>query len=140
MRFYSFTNLYTSGIHAGIQTAHAVHEMFSKYNARRGDDAQTLEKAEVMDDWMQNHKTIIVLNGGYQSNLQRIYRELTNISAELSLPIIKWHESKEALNGALTSVAIIVPPVIYWSNDEDPLASDPEIRLYRLINSCRFAT
>ena len=34
MKFFSFTNMYFSGIHAGIQTAHAVHQMENEYRIR----------------------------------------------------------------------------------------------------------
>lgn len=107
MRFYSFTNLYTAGIHAGIQTAHAVHEMMHKYNGRGG------MKAETLYEWAENHKTIIVLQAGYHEALNSLYDELKPISAELELPIIKWNESKAALNGATTAVGIVVPAHVY---------------------------
>ncbi len=140
MRFYSFTNLYTPGIHAGIQTAHAIHEMISKYYPRAGESAAVDQKIEVLNDWLVNHKTIIVLNGGYHDNLNRIYRELTQISADLGLPLIRWRESREALNGATTAVGIVVPPLVYFWNEEPYLTNDPEANLYRILKSCPLAT
>jgi hypothetical protein len=138
MRFYSFTNMYTSGIHAGIQTAHAVHSMMSKYRGRDGSPPKELK----LIDWADDHQTIIVLNGGYHENLNAIYEQLKPISAELELPIIKWAESKAALNGATTAVGIVVPQSIY-DLDRDGIFESPDgpvASLYKLINSYRFAT
>lgn len=121
MRLYSLTNMYTSGIHAGIQTAHAVHEMFTKYG-ERGEEGYKLH------DWARSHKTIIVLNGGYQSHLEEAYKQIGKLATDLKLPYSKFHESKEALNEALTAIAIIIPQEIYDMQPED--YSDE--RLYRL--------
>lgn len=141
MRFYSFTNMYTSGIHAGIQTAHAVHEMESKYNARTSsDDINAHEKYKVYREWAERHKTIIVKTAGYHANLEALYEELKEISAWLGLPLIRWRESKEALNGATTAIGIIVPETVY--SLKVPLiapANTPEDRLAEIINSYRMA-
>lgn len=102
-RLYSITNMYTSGIHAGIQTAHALHEMYSDYSSHDN----------MLSDWADNHKTIIVLNGGYQSNLEKIHKLFGKLDENYGLPISKFHEEKDALNGALTAVAIILPDCFY---------------------------
>lgn len=101
--------MYTAGIHAGIQTAHAVHDMMLKY--MDGDPARP--KFINMMNWVRSGKTIIVKQAGYHSHLEALYRELTEFSAYLDLPIVKWKESKDALNGATTAVGIVVPSYIY---------------------------
>ncbi len=129
MRFYSFTNLYTSGIHAGIQTAHAVHEMMWKYGARDDDKAATLR------EWAEQHKTIIVKQAGYHASLNLLYDELKEPAAWLALPVIRWCESKEALNGATTAIGIVIPQSVYSLRPErDAIPSSPEETLAAIIN------
>ena len=57
--------------------------------------------------------TKILLNGGYQSNLADIHRIFEIVCPKLGLPFSKFHEEEAALNGALTSVGIVVPEEIY---------------------------
>lgn len=129
MRFYSFTNLYTSGIHAGIQTAHAVHEMMTKYGARDDD------KAKALSEWAERHKTIIVKQAGYHQSLNLLYDELKEPAAWLQLPVIRWCESKEALNGATTAIGIVIPASIYNLRvDRDAIPQSPEEQLAQIIN------
>ena len=123
MRFYSFTNMYTSGIHAGIQSAHAVHEMMTKYMARQDDP-----KYKRFLDWAHNHKTMIVKQAGYHSSLNSLYDELKESSAWLELPMVKWRESQEALNGATTAIGIVVPAEVY---------TIPPSALFRTDNSAQ---
>lgn len=133
MRFYSFTNLYTSGIHAGIQTAHAVHEMMWKYGST--DHDRSLSKYKNLREWAENHKTIIVKQAGYHASLDSLYDELKEPSAWLHLPIIRWRESKEALNGATTAIGIVVPQSIYSLRPErGAIPSTPEEALAVIIN------
>jgi peptidyl-tRNA hydrolase len=139
MRFYSLTNLYTAGIHAGIQTAHAVHAMERKYALRSStDDIASLEKLKVYQEWADRHQTIIVLQAGYAANLERLYNDFRKPAAELNLPIIRWRESKEALNGATTAVGIVLPESVYDMRlSKDQIAPEgyrsPEEELYALI-------
>jgi len=144
MRLYSFTNMYMGGIHAGIQTAHVIHTMQRKYELKG-----SLDKKAILDEWLDNHKTIYVLNGGNQASLQWLYRELTEYSALLSLPIGKWHEGKEDLNGAMTAACIVVPEYVYNFGDGGIATegmSDEELKiacaignLSRLLKQYRFA-
>lgn len=129
MRLYSFTNMYTSGIHAGIQTAHLVHELFSYYTY----EDETAKNA--LYEWASDHKTIIVLNGGYHSDLKSIREQVGTLAIKLGLPWGSFSESAEALNGAMTAVGIVVPERIY--NHDIFLSSMPEFEreLYDLIKS-----
>lgn len=103
-RLYSIVNQYISGIHAGIQTAHAVGEMFVEY-------PHPINSASRFAwNWVEKDKTIIVLEGGYQSNLERIF-ELMQACG--SLPSAKFHEEEAALNGALTAICIVLPEYMY---------------------------
>lgn len=155
MRLYSFTlTPYLSSIQHGIQTAHVVHTMGRKYEKppRRPEDFEYhLEAKKVYDDWADGKEGgsyIYVKAGGDASNLWTMYQELRDIAQKLNLPFARWYESKEALNGALTAVAIIpteeimrwVDPVPAMANNWGPILSmEPRARLQRLINQCPFA-
>ena len=105
MRLYSVTNMYTAGIHAGIQTAHAVHEMFRK-------PMLTGQRA-VLEDWADNHKTIIVLSGGYHANIRTVAEQFSRLGKAMSLPNAHFCESEDALAGAYTAAVIVVPESIW---------------------------
>lgn len=109
LRAYALVNQYISGIHAGIQTAHALMEMSSKY------DGWTGEEPEVFEEWRDHEKTIIVLNGGYQ---QKIY-ETMELWEKCNFPYAHFCEEQDALNGALTAAVIILPEYIYIHKPED---------------------
>jgi hypothetical protein len=67
--------------------------------------------AAILYEWVENHKTTILLNGGMQAQLI----EITNLLSEEENPY-PWEfftESEEALNGAVTNVSIILPEKIY---------------------------
>jgi hypothetical protein len=66
---------------------------------------------EILYDWANNHKTTIILNGGYANNLWRLFAILANISNPY--PWASFNESDEALNGCITSVGIILPKKVY---------------------------
>jgi hypothetical protein len=106
MRFYSFVNaLYLNPIQYGIQTAHCVSEMAV-------DVARTSLNA-VFYDWAENHKTIIICNGGNVAMLEDLYTQLIDPTDAFGLPLVKFYEDEQSLNGALTSVALIVPAKFY---------------------------
>lgn len=100
MRFYSFSNMYLSSLQVGLQSGHVLSEMFLNFP-----DAADLRT------WASEHKTMILLNGGYSSTLREIYDALNDTDNPYTFA--KFHESEEALDGALTCVGIIVPEEIY---------------------------
>lgn len=135
MIFYSFTNMYTAGIHAGIQTAHAVHSMQRKYAAADGMRGWIAAAETMYNYWADQCQTIIVLNAGYHSALESLYEELQKPAEELELPVVKWKESSEALNGATTAVGIIVPHSVYGLVVKQwPTPSTPQHKLHSIIS------
>lgn len=102
MRAYFFQNFYLQGIHAGIQSQHTTAEMFVKYSIGS-------EQHSMLFDWAINHKTTIVLNGGMQSDLLYI-EDLLEYS---KFPWASFREERDALNGALTNIGIILPEYVY---------------------------
>ena len=110
-RLYSIVpGLYLSDIQKGIQTAHLVHELFTKYAHQ--DDKQ--EEYQKLLDWADDHKTIIVLSGNDQDGLEN-YQTTTIplLARKYRLPYGKFHESKSALNGCMTAVGLVVPDFLY---------------------------
>ena len=112
MRAYFFGNMYLSSIQQGIQAAHATHELFTKYS-------EPSFARSTLFDWAEFHKTMILLNGGYAATIQ----ELVNFFAEQGdhtvkhtvsqYPFSPFYEELASLNGALTTVGIILPEKIY---------------------------
>lgn len=122
MRFYGFGNYYLSSLQQGLQAGHAVAELFVKHNhadvnnASAGDytlpeERNNLAKADYVLGWAENHKTMVLLNGGNSADLQELFEFLeTN---KCPFPFVKFHEDEVSLNGALTYVGMILPAQIY---------------------------
>ena len=106
-RIYHFGNFYLSSIQQGIQAAHAQMEMFVKYE----DSSKNYKQRADLFEWAHSHKTMICLNGGMNVNLENI-KELFETS-ENPFAWSYFKESKEAMDGILTNVAIILPNRIY---------------------------
>jgi hypothetical protein len=114
MRCYHLNNFYLSGIHAGIQSAHAQHELASKY--LMADEGDVYEETLIQyEEWAKHHKTIVVLNGGMQKDLQG-WVEFLTVNSHHLFPWSAFYESMEALNGALTNVALVLPEHMYRFN------------------------
>lgn len=124
MRAYFFVNMYLIGIHAGIQPQHVTAELFLKNHSEEGN--------AILLDWATNHKTTIVLNGGYSEELRRLIEFFD--TSENPYPWAFFNESKEALDGALTCVGIVIPEHIYSfaeSIRKRPLRNYPECDLHQ---------
>lgn len=155
LRAYHFQIMYLPGAHAGIQSEHTMVEMFIKYThslmVHPDIQSKTQTCEAMLYDWADEHKTIIVLNGGYQSSLRSLVGFLD--SYENPYPWAFFEESKEALNGCLTNVGIIVPEKVYHFGNygteyklSDGLAqmqlelSDWEVQLAKRISRCKLIT
>lgn len=115
MRAYFFGNMYLSSIQQGIQAQHCTGELIVKYKPEllvpTGYLLDNAEQYEMLCDYLENHKTSILLNGGYSENLHQLVESFSN--TENPYPWAAFHESDEALDGALTCVGIILPEAIY---------------------------
>ena len=132
LRAYFFNNMYLQAIHAGIQAQHCTAEMFVKYPY----DTCTPDQ-DILYDWADYHKTTIILNGGYASNLERIISILNNPNNPY--PWGYFCESQEALKGCLTSVGIILPRKVfegakYMSTSSPSLVKDRYIQLNNITS------
>ena len=115
MRLYSFTNMYLSRLQFGLQTAHVVSEI-----GVRGQTGKITSDAYCYFwKWAQQHKTIIILDGGYSENLYQLDGFFR--SNENPYPWATFYEDPLALGsgiaegppGALTAVGIVLPERIY---------------------------
>lgn len=116
LRCYHFNNFYLAGVHAGIQAGHAQHELARKYLLPVIDGVAdpSSDQVSLYRDWVENHKTMIVLNAGMAQDLLSLV-ELFNTESN-PFPWVQWHESEEALSGCITSIAMVLPERIYgWS-------------------------
>lgn len=108
MRCYHLCNMYLEGLQAGLQSAHTQHELAMKYrNPSNACDAGTSQYVE----WATHHKTLILLNGGHSENLRKWIDFLDN--DENPYPWAFFHESEDALDGALTNVCVVLPERMY---------------------------
>ena len=121
MRCYHFGNCYMSSIQQGIQAAHCQMELFAKYQDTginfindyepSIEEYEYQQKVDDLYDWAENHKTMICLSAGNNSQLKEIeelFRQKDN-----KYPWSYFKEDEDSLGGILTNVAIVLPPEIY---------------------------
>ena len=109
-RAYFWGNFYLSAIQQGIQSLHCLGEMFVKYGADHD------EREDMLYDWAEHHKTVVVLNGGDSNDLLHIAANMA--VDENDLPWAMWQEDERALSNATTCIGIIVDEKIIANVDE----------------------
>jgi len=140
LRLYTFINFYLSSIQQGIQSAHVVSEMLTKYpyeNAVVWDEP----RGKPFHDWAKNHKTIVVLNGGAHLDIDEKYSLLYDLAPYLDfpMPFDKFHEDVHSLAGMITACGCVLPEEIYDAVDyrkASTLVDDTNISKY--FNENRF--
>lgn len=105
MRAYFFGNLYLSSIQQGLQSAHVLAEMYTKYV---GPDPYS--QYFVLDEWAREHKTIIILNAGYSEEIRFLSERF---ATQEKYPWASFNEGQDALDGALTCIGIVLPEHVY---------------------------
>jgi len=129
LRFYTLINFYLSSIQQGIQSAHLAHVIFNDYAKKKLEsvpDNRSIDSEftdailynaayEMLRLWSEQHKTIIVLNGGVNSDLHAAYDFIkeNNKKFSFNMPFTKFHEDKQSLDGILTGVGIVVPEELF---------------------------
>jgi hypothetical protein len=113
LRAYSINNMYLSGIHAGIQTAHSHHELALKYLVTLNGNKKFQKQKELLIEYIRYHKTIVVLNGGMHTDLLSFLSLLHSYEIDMDYPFAEFYESQQALNGSLTNITIVLPEKIY---------------------------
>lgn len=96
MKVYVLVNSYMIGIQAGIQALHAVSDMWSR---------TTNSPESRLRAWEKDHKTVILLNGGGQPQLEEYLNTISSLTSD-------WGTAREdvGLNFALTAVAFVSDP------------------------------
>lgn len=112
-RLYTFTNMYISGIHVGLQSLHSSHELRNKYSDR-GLSA-TDPKYFLMNQWARKDKTVIALNAGDNQKMAKIRGLLE--SSKNPYPFGAFRES--GLGNQLTSQCIVLPDYMYDNTYEN---------------------
>ena len=119
LRLYTFVNFYLSSIQQGIQTAHVVHSLFTKYQSceQTGKPLKTM-----LFDWAQNHKTIVVLNGGANNDIREIMYKMECLQHTRIgyMPFEGFNEDDMSLGSILTSVGVVVPQKFYEARKVTP--------------------
>lgn len=97
-RLYCFAHQYLSQIQRGIQASHLAVEMMLNNNT------------EMVDTWANRDKTIIILNGGNSSRLRETWKVIADVN---DFPYSWFHEDEDSLDGALTTVGVILPQSLF---------------------------
>ncbi len=124
--------------------------MAVKYNHMQ--DRVDQKKISMYWEWARQHKTVNILNGFEQTNLERIIELFKH--KDNNYPWCQWRED-ESCNNCLTSVSIVVPEHVY-AHEEYPKVELEDVvplvhrerkllkgfdgLLYDLIKSTRHAT
>lgn len=96
-----FSHTALKSICSGVQNAHALSEMFVKYKSK------SIEN-EILYEWAERHKTIIMRDGGITANLDKIHSILYHLCPAHKIPYASFRESNEYMDGLLTSVGFIL--------------------------------
>lgn len=137
-RGYFFGNMYLSPIQQGIQAAHVIQDMYTRtYQPLL---VRSYNGPKIFMDWMNIDRTMILLNGGYQTSLESLYEKFKQITKNGKLyPIGAFREEQEALNGCMTSVGIILPKKVYDYENSAITYDEKDSNIYYLINRFKLA-
>jgi len=106
-RFYSFVaGLYLSPLQCGLQTAHAVSEMYAHHVNLSGPMSKRMR---VYDEWAQSNKTIVILNALNSKGVIDVHKALMPFAPMYDLPLAIFNEDEQSLNGAATACGMVLP-------------------------------
>lgn len=126
LRLYCFVNgLYLSSLQKGLQTAHVVSELHSKYGTN----------SEIYNQWASNHKTIIILDGTNHETVKKISGAISEFGKSLRLPYATFQEDEASLNCAYTATGIIMPEYLYTKPKQVDAEPDVGSFFYYLKNA-----
>ena len=103
-RAYTFTHNMLSTIAQGIQSGHAITELFIRY-------PMGTDESNMLYEWAKDNKTHIALSGGNSVGLGEIIRHLEEV-IYCRYPHAVFRED-ESLEGLVTSISFIFPEKIY---------------------------
>lgn len=126
MRAYTFNLFHLSSIQQGIQAGHAVDELTPKYILKKS------KHRDAVANFLKNHKTYIVLNGGTGQKMLSILRHLKRKDNPFPWAVFK---EPDAYN-IITSIAILLPEKLY---SDELVGSEWESEFLKIKNSCPLA-
>lgn len=106
----------------GVQSAHAIVELFNKSNG-----------IELLRKWSIEDKTIIMLNGGNNKNLVQIEALLDRLFRNTAIPWSFFIEDDETLNNMITACAVIFPDDLIVKTNGSPT----EASFYSFRSACK---
>jgi hypothetical protein len=102
-KLYFFVHSYINGIRAGIQATHAAKTILRKHLGNLN-PARTVTQAHQVEKWADKDETVILLEGGVTSEMNRVKRL---VSKTTTLP---WAVFREPDCGNMvTAIAVVVP-------------------------------
>lgn len=120
-RFYSIVaGLYLSDLQKGLQTAHAVSEVYATlpgvdygYDALEPDDKAAIS---AYDTWATCDKTIIILTAANHAGVLDAADKIKSAlkAGNINLPHALFREDEQSMNGMATAFGIVVPEM-YWN-------------------------
>ena len=128
MRVYCFNLGILSDKQHGIQSGHAAAKLIRKYQSLPARS----KKRKAVEEWADDHVTIIVLNIGTSDNLMELHKHL-------SLPEnpFPWEEFREPdYYNNITSIAVLLPEKLY---KDAVIGSEWESKFVKLKEPCRLA-
>ena len=114
IKAYIFVHGALSGSQRAVQASHAVAEIFPKYLI---EDHPSI-KRDMLLDWVDIHKTIILLNGGFSKSLRDTYDSIRECALGLCLPHANFYEDGATMEGMMTSFMVIVPSTCILSESK----------------------
>lgn len=123
-RGYVFVNRALSSIQKGVQGTHAMAELFSQYSYL---PLLSNTPTGTLYDWVENHKTLVYLDCGFEKDMRENYLIFSNLCDSLKLPHSAFTEDEDTMNCMFTAFAGIVPSTIY---DIDLIEHDKMIIAY----------
>lgn len=95
-RCYIFSHAILGSIHKGVQSAHCVAEICKN-------------KDSLTKQWQNKDKTLILLNGGFTSELEETKKEIETLFKESDIPFASFNEDHKTAAGMLTATGFILP-------------------------------
>lgn len=124
-------NHYMGGIHAGIQSAHAIARLALKH-------APGTPEHDLLLEW-DKQPWMMLYNGGFDCHLEGAAQALEAINKDIlraqpsggAIPFARFHEGQGELRGVLTSVAFVLPGQMILGNERGRLPRDFRLLQFR---------
>lgn len=121
MRLYTFVNgLYMGPKQYGIQSMHVLGEMIADFAPENDESWEARTQADYIRYchlrlWAREGKTVIIKSAVNCAGLRTVWNTINTINPPYIFT--QFHEDEDSLDGALTSVGIIVPEHVAQAAD-----------------------